>query len=275
MNELKAKKQIEQFLLEDIGEGDLSATLIFPMSERSIGRIIAKESGIIAGSKIIALTYGILHQDALVTLHVQDGDLVEKGQLIAEVEGPVQILLSGERVMLNLLQRMSGIATLTAEAVKTLNNKEIKIVDTRKTTPGLRMFDKYAVTCGGGFNHRFGLYDGVMLKDNHIAYAGSIKNAVESIRKQLGHMIKIEVETESEEQVIEAVEAGADVIMYDNRTPKEIIRFGKHVPATIVTEASGGITLENLASYRDCGVNVISLGFLTHSVKALDLSFYL
>jgi nicotinate-nucleotide pyrophosphorylase (carboxylating) len=275
MNELKAKKQIEQFLLEDIGDGDLSATLIFPISERSKGRIIAKDSGIIAGTKIIALTYGILHQDVHVTLHVQDGDLVEKGQLIAEVEGPVQILLSGERVMLNLLQRMSGIATLTAEAVKTLNNKEIKIVDTRKTTPGLRMFDKYAVTCGGGFNHRFGLYDGVMLKDNHIAYSGSIKNAVTSIRNQLGHMIKIEVETESEEQVIEAVEAGVDVIMYDNRTPEEIIRFGKNVPSTIVTEASGGITLENLSSYRDCGVNVISLGYLTHSVKALDLSFYL
>jgi len=275
MNELKAKKQIEQFLLEDIGDGDLSATLIFPIFERSTGRIIAKESGIIAGTKIIAVTYGILYQDVHVTLHVQDGDLVEKGQLIAEVEGPVQILLSGERVMLNLLQRMSGIATLTAEAVKTLNNKEIKIVDTRKTIPGLRMFDKYAVTCGGGYNHRFGLYDGVMLKDNHIAYAGSIKDAVENIRKQIGHMIKIEVETESEEQVIEAVEASADVIMYDNRTPGEIIRFGKHVPATIVTEASGGITLENLASYRDCGVNVISLGFLTHSVKALDLSFYL
>jgi nicotinate-nucleotide pyrophosphorylase (carboxylating) len=275
MNELKAKKQIEQFLLEDIGDGDLSATLIFPISERSTGRIIAKESGIVAGTRIIALTYGILHEDVHVTLHVQDGDIVEKGQLIAEVEGPVQVLLSGERVMLNLLQRMSGIATLTAEAVKTLNNKEIKIVDTRKTTPGLRMFEKYAVTCGGGFNHRFGLYDGVMLKDNHIAYAGSIKNAVANIREQLGHMIKIEVETETEEQVIEAVESGVDIIMYDNRTPEEIVSFGKHVPSTIVAEASGGITLENLESYSKCGVNVISLGFLTHSVKALDLSFYL
>jgi len=275
MNTLKAKKMIEQFLLEDIGEGDLSSIHIFPIHERSIGKVVSKASGVISGTSLIEMTYKLLHEDIHVVLHVQDGETVQAGQMIAEVEGPVQVLLSGERVMLNLLQRMSGIATMTFNAVGTLNDDQIKLVDTRKTMPGLRLFDKYAVTCGGGANHRFGLYDAVMLKDNHIAFAGSIKNAVEALRNKLGHMVKIEVETETEEQVLEAVEAGADVIMFDNRTPEEIKQFVKLVPETITTEASGGITLENLASFQNCGVNVISLGCLTHSVKALDISFYL
>ncbi|MEH7451124.1 carboxylating nicotinate-nucleotide diphosphorylase [Gottfriedia acidiceleris] len=275
MNTLKAKKMIEQFLLEDIGEGDLSSIHIFPMHERTSGKVLAKADGVIAGTDLIEITYKLLHEDIKVTLHVKDGESVQAGQLIAEVEGPVQVLLSGERVMLNLLQRMSGIATLTSKAVETLNDEKIKLVDTRKTMPGLRLFDKYAVTCGGGANHRFGLYDAVMLKDNHIAYAGSIKNAVDSLRSKLGHMVKIEVETENKDQVLQAIEAGADVIMFDNRTPDEIKEFVKLVPETIVTEASGGITLDNLASFQNCGVKVISLGCLTHSAKALDISFYL
>ncbi|KQL38084.1 nicotinate-nucleotide pyrophosphorylase [Bacillus sp. FJAT-25509] len=275
MNTLKAKKMIEQFLLEDIGEGDLSSIHIFPMHERTTGKVLAKADGVIAGTELIEITYKLLHEDIKVTLHVKDGESVVAGQLLAEVEGPVQVLLSGERVMLNLLQRMSGIATHTSKAVETLSDEKIKLVDTRKTMPGLRLFDKYAVTCGGGANHRFGLYDAVMLKDNHIAYAGSIKNAVESLRNKLGHMVKIEVETENKDQVLQAIEAGADVIMFDNRTPDEIKEFVKLVPETIVTEASGGITLENLASFQNCGVNVISLGCLTHSAKALDISFYL
>ncbi|WP_088068322.1 carboxylating nicotinate-nucleotide diphosphorylase [Gottfriedia luciferensis] len=275
MNTLKAKKMIEQFLLEDIGEGDLSSIHIFPMHERTTGKVLAKADGVIAGTELIEITYKLLHEDITVTLHVKDGESVQAGQLLAEVEGPVQVLLSGERVMLNLLQRMSGIATLTSKAVETLNDERIKLVDTRKTMPGLRLFDKYAVTCGGGANHRFGLYDAVMLKDNHIAYAGSIKNAVDSLRNKLGHMVNIEVETENKDQVLEAIEAGADVIMFDNRTPDEIKEFVKLVPETIVTEASGGITLDNLASFQNCGVNVISLGCLTHSAKALDISFYL
>jgi nicotinate-nucleotide pyrophosphorylase (carboxylating) len=275
MNTLKAKKMIEQFLLEDIGEGDLSSIHIFPMHERTTGKVLAKADGVVAGTDLIEITYKLLHDDIKVTLHVKDGESVRAGQLLAEVEGPVQVLLSGERVMLNLLQRMSGIATLTSKAVETLNDEKIKLVDTRKTMPGLRLFDKYAVTCGGGANHRFGLYDAVMLKDNHIAYAGSIKNAVDSLRNKLGHMVKIEVETENKDQVLQAIEAGADVIMFDNRTPDEIKEFVKLVPETIVTEASGGITLDNLASFQNCGVNVISLGCLTHSAKALDISFYL
>ncbi|MEH7613135.1 carboxylating nicotinate-nucleotide diphosphorylase [Gottfriedia acidiceleris] len=275
MNTLKAKKMIEQFLLEDIGEGDLSSIHIFPMHERTTGKVLAKADGVIAGTDLIEITYKLLHENIKVTLHVKDGETVQAGQLLAAVEGPVQVLLSGERVMLNLLQRMSGIATLTSKAVETLNDEKIKLVDTRKTMPGLRLFDKYAVTCGGGSNHRFGLYDAVMLKDNHIAYAGSIKNAVDSLRNKLGHMVKIEVETENKDQVLQAIEAGADVIMFDNRTPDEIKEFVKLVPETIVTEASGGITLDNLANFQNCGVNVISLGCLTHSAKALDISFYL
>ncbi|MEH7351233.1 carboxylating nicotinate-nucleotide diphosphorylase [Gottfriedia acidiceleris] len=275
MNTLKAKKMIEQFLLEDIGEGDLSSIHIFPMHERTTGKVLAKADGVIAGTELIEITYKLLHEDIKVTLHVKDGESVQARQLLAEVEGPVQVLLSGERVMLNLLQRMSGIATLTSKAVETLSDEKIKLVDTRKTMPGLRLFDKYAVTCGGGANHRFGLYDAVMLKDNHIAYAGSIKNAVDSLRHKLGHMVKIEVETENKDQVLQAIEAGADVIMFDNRTPDEIKEFVKLVPETIITEASGGITLDNLASFQNCGVNVISLGCLTHSAKALDISFYL
>ena len=170
------------------------------------------------------------------------------------------------------MQRMSGIATQTNEAVQTLNSSHTRITDTRKTTPGLRMLEKYAVQCGGGVNHRFGLYDAVMIKDNHISFAGSITKAVEMARSQLGHMVKIEVETETKEQVVEAVKAKADVIMFDNRTPDEIKAWIGLVPSEIKTEASGGINLSNLASYSDTGVDVISLGFLTHTVKALDIS---
>lgn len=197
---------------------------------------------------------------------------IEKGQQLATATGKIADLLKGERVVLNLVQRMSGIATLTKNAVTTLNSTHTKLCDTRKTTPGLRMLEKYAVRCGGGYNHRFGLYDGIMIKDNHISFAGSITKAVEAARAKAGHMVKIEVEVETEEQVIEAVNAKADVIMFDNRTPEEIKELIKLVPAGIITEASGGIQLSTLASYQDTGVDYISLGFLTHSYKALDIS---
>lgn len=186
--------------------------------------------------------------------------------------GPIASILTGERVVLNLLQRMSGIATLTNQAVKLLNSDHTKICDTRKTTPGLRMIEKYAVRCGGGYNHRFGLYDGIMLKDNHIASAGSIAEAVQKARAKAGHMIKIEVEIETEQQLHEAIAARADIIMFDNRTPIEAAAFAAITPDSIITEASGGITLENLADYGRTGVDYVSLGMLTHSAKALDLS---
>lgn len=272
MNKLKLRLQLEQFFLEDIGDRDVTSELIFDAEEMGEIIFLSKENGIFCGSETIQTGFSILDEKASITMLVQDGDMIEKGQKLAIVKGTITNLLKGERVILNLVQRMSGIATKTKEAVQRLNSTHTKIVDTRKTTPGLRMFEKYAVRCGGGFNHRFGLYDAVMIKDNHIAFAGSITKAVEKVRANLGHMVKIEVETETKAEVLEAVEASVDVIMFDNRSPDEIKEWISHVPKGILTEASGGITLENLASYQNTGVDVISLGFLTHTVKALDIS---
>ncbi|PAV28880.1 nicotinate-nucleotide diphosphorylase (carboxylating) [Virgibacillus profundi] len=272
MNQLKLQALLQSFLLEDIGDNDITSQAIFPLEEIGKGVFIAKEDGIISGLDIIKAAYQILDSSIEVTLYFTDGDRVATGEKIAEVNGPIAHLLTGERVILNLIQRMSGIATITNECVEALNDPSIQICDTRKTIPGLRMFDKYAVLSGGGKNHRQGLYDGVMIKDNHISFAGSITKAVQAVRKKIGHMVKVEVETETREEVLEAVEAGADVIMFDNRSPKEVKEFTMYVPESIVTEASGGITLKNLPSYQSTGVNYISLGFLTHSVKALDIS---
>lgn len=272
MNMLKLRSQIEQFFIEDIGDQDITSDLIF--TGGSIGEVtfIAKEAGVFCGENIILQGYKLLNEKIEVSVKAKDGEAIEVGQIIATASGEIADLLKGERVILNLVQRMSGIATLTKRAVQELNSPVTRLCDTRKTTPGLRMFEKYAVRCGGGFNHRYGLYDGVMIKDNHISFSGSITKAVNEVRNKLGHMMKIEVETESIEQVMEAIEANVNVIMFDNRSPEEIKEMIKLVPHHIVTEASGGITLENLASYRDSGVDYISLGFLTHSAKALDIS---
>lgn len=273
MNKLKLRNQIEQFLIEDIGDRDVTSETVFPPEQEGEGMFLAKEAGILSGIEIIATTYALLDSTIKVEIYKKDKEKVEKGDLIAKASGNVRALLTGERVVLNLMQRMSGIATLTHAAVSRLGSETTKICDTRKTTPGLRMFEKYAVTCGGGYNHRFGLYDGVMIKDNHIAFAGSITKAVTKVRSQLGHMVKIEVETEKEEQVREAVAAGADIIMFDNRSPQEVKKFVRLVPDTIITEASGNITLQTIDQYRDTGVHYISMGFITHSAKALDISF--
>jgi nicotinate-nucleotide pyrophosphorylase (carboxylating) len=272
MNTLKLRSLIEQFFIEDIGEQDITTDSIF--SDGTMGEIVflAKDDGIFCGEEIIKTGFQLLNPQIKVQLFIKDGEALKVGQQLAIVSGNISDLLKGERVVLNLVQRMSGISTLTRIAVQTLNSNFTRICDTRKTTPGLRMLEKYAVRCGGGYNHRFGLYDGVMIKDNHISFSGSIKAAVDLVREKIGHMVKIEVETESKEQVIEAVQAGADVIMYDNRTPDEIKELIKLVPAHIITEASGGIQLNNLESFRDTGVHYISLGFLTHSYKALDIS---
>ncbi|MGM0874409.1 MAG: carboxylating nicotinate-nucleotide diphosphorylase [Bacillota bacterium] len=272
MNAIKLKKKLEEFFLEDLGELDLSSQTIFGQKTRGDAVIIAKEDGIFAGAEVIEAGYSLFHPNVNVTLKKQNGDELIKGDVIAEIEGPVAVILSGERVILNLLQRMSGIATLTNKATSLLQSNHTRICDTRKTSPGLRMFEKYAVRCGGGFNHRFGLYDGVMIKDNHIAFAGSITNAVNTVRAKIGHMVKIEVEIETEKQLLEAIDANADVIMFDNRSPEEVARFAELTPKHIITEASGGIGLHNLADYRDTNVDYISLGMLTHSYKSLDIS---
>ncbi|WP_106495769.1 carboxylating nicotinate-nucleotide diphosphorylase [Lentibacillus sp. Marseille-P4043] len=272
MNTLKLRSLMERFFMEDHGEHDVTTDSIFPGDAKGQVVFWAKENGIFCGEEVVKIGFHLLHSQIDIQLLVKDGDLIETGQQLAIVSGEISSLLKGERVILNLIQRISGIATLTRKAVDTLDSSYTRICDTRKTTPGLRMLEKHAVRCGGGYNHRFGLYDAVMIKDNHISFAGSIKRAVELVRENIGHMVKVEVETESKAQVIEAIEAGADVIMFDNCTPDEMKEYIKLVPAPIITEASGGIQLDNLASYRDTSVHYISLGFLTHSVKALDIS---
>lgn len=272
MNKLKLRLLLEQFFLEDIGERDVTSELIFGEEEKGEVYFIAKDKGVFCGGEVIKGGFHLLDERIKTTINIPDGKEVEEGQILAVASGAISNLLMGERVILNLVQRMSGIATQTKEAVSILNSTHTKICDTRKTTPGLRMLEKYAVRCGGGYNHRFGLYDAVMIKDNHISFAGSITNAVEAVRSGIGHMTKIEVETETKDQILEAIEAKADVIMFDNRDPDEIKKWIQYVPDGIITEASGGITLETLAPYGQTGVDYISLGFLTHSVKSLDIS---
>ncbi|MBT2693029.1 carboxylating nicotinate-nucleotide diphosphorylase [Bacillus sp. ISL-55] len=272
MNSIKLRLLLEQFFIEDIGERDVTSELIFGNKNRGNLVLIAKDEGIFCGEQIIHTGFRLLDESSQITLKVKDGEKVVKGQELALIHGRVSGLLKAERVVLNLVQRMSGIATKTNEAVKVLDSAKTRICDTRKTTPGLRMLEKYAVRCGGGFNHRYGLYDAVMIKDNHISFAGSISNAVEAVRSNLGHMVKVEVEIETKDQLLEAIASKVDCIMFDNRHPDQIKDWINNVPAGILTEASGGITLDNLHSYSDCGVDYISLGFLTHSVKSLDIS---
>ena len=207
MNKILAKEAIKSFLIEDIGTGDLSTDLVFDNELRASGNFVAKDDGVVCGTEIIDMVYSFFSDDYNITLLKKDGESVKKGEIIATVEARVATMLSGERVALNLMQLMCGIATTTRKYVDTLNDNNIRVCDTRKTHPGLRVFEKYAVTCGGGFNHRFALYDGVMLKDNHIAFAGGITKAVQLVKSKLGHMVKVEVETETKEQVIEAVNA--------------------------------------------------------------------
>lgn len=272
MNTIKLKSILEQFYLEDIGDGDLSSDFLFPESAVGELTIIAKMDGIFCGNKVIE--YGLRVVDSALTVvsHVEDGDSIKKGAVLAVASGPVGSLLKSERVILNLIQRMSAIATETNRVVKKISGTGTKVVDTRKTVPGLRMLDKYAVRIGGGFNHRNGLFDAVMLKDNHLAFVGSITKAVETVRAKVGHTVKIEVEIESFEQLQEAVQAKADIIMFDNCTPEMIKEWRKSVPDTIITEASGMITNDTIRAYAESGVDYISLGYLTHSVKALDIS---
>ncbi|WP_088102638.1 carboxylating nicotinate-nucleotide diphosphorylase [Halalkalibacter urbisdiaboli] len=274
MNPLLIKEKLQQFFIEDIGEGDLTTEAIFS-NEEGVAIILAKDDGIMAGRSIIELGYEVIDKKVEVNVFIQDGQSFNKGEQIAVIKGPVKSLLTGERVVLNVVQRMSGIATTTFKAVKALNDPTIRICDTRKTTPGLRMFEKYAVRCGGGFNHRKSLDHAVMIKENHIAASGGIEKAVQKVKQQVGHMVNVEVETTNEEEVIEAVRARADVIMFDNCPPEEIKRLSQLVPDSIVTEASGGINLNTISSFKGCGVNYISLGFLTHSVQSVDLSMLL
>ena len=275
MNQILLTRIITDELAEDIGIADLTTDSIFDASTTKTGTFTAKASGVLAGLESIQKAYEILGDSVRVSLFKKDGDLVAKGEQIATVEGCVRSLLKAERTILNLIQHLSGIATSTNQVVQLLDDPTISVVDTRKTLPGLRGLQKYAVTCGGGKNHRFRLDDGVMIKDNHIKAMGSITKAVEVVKSKVGHMVKVEVETETQAQVLEAIEAGADVIMLDNRSPEEVKKFVGLIPKGIIVEVSGGITPDNIATYKGCGAHIISLGWLTHSVKALDISFNL
>ncbi|QQK78764.1 carboxylating nicotinate-nucleotide diphosphorylase [Salicibibacter cibi] len=271
MNLLKAKEQLQSFFIEDIGERDVSTGWL--EGETTTVDVIAKQSGTLAGIALLSIGYPLLDEKVDVTVYKSDGTKINEGELLARIKGPAVSILSGERVLLNLIQRMSGVATATAQAKADLSDPGIRICDTRKTTPGLRMFEKYAVRCGGGVNHRYGLYDAVMIKDNHIdACGGSIHTAVQRAKATVGPLVKIEVETRDEQEVVDAVAAQADVIMFDNAPPDVVRHWQSRIPKTITTEASGGIIPETLPGYRGCGVDFISLGYITHSVQALDIS---
>ncbi|MFZ4451459.1 carboxylating nicotinate-nucleotide diphosphorylase [Salibacterium aidingense] len=272
MNRFQVREKIKEFFHEDIGIGDLTTEAVFSTQDTAAGSVISKETGIFCGAAVFEEGWKLLDPAMEVTVHAAEGTRVSKGEKVLTVKGPVRALLSGERVLLNIIQRMCGTATETARLVQALDDSSIQVCDTRKTMPGLRMFDKYAVRCGGGVNHRLGLYDAVMLKDNHIAAAGSITAGVANVKERVGHMVKIEVETTSKEEVQEAVQAGADVIMFDNCSPEQVKKLAALVPEGIITEASGMISIETIAAYRGSGVDYISAGAVTHSVQAHDLS---
>lgn len=267
-----ADEFIKSALREDITSEDVSTNAIF--KERTEGRVqlIAKAEGVICGLPVFKRVFELLDPQTSFEFYVKEGETVKKGTLAAEITGDIRVLLSGERTALNYLQRMSGIATYTAQTVSLLKGSKAKLLDTRKTTPNMRIFEKYAVKIGGGCNHRYNLSDGVLLKDNHISAAGGIKRAVELAREYAPFVRKIEVEVENLEMCREAVEAGADIIMLDNMTPEEMKKAVALIDGRALTESSGNVTKENIASIIDSGVDFISSGALTHSAPILDLS---
>lgn len=271
MNWLLADDIIKRALNEDLSYGDITTDSIVEKGKNASVDLISKENGVIAGLEIFKRVFLILG-NAEVKLYVEDGALVHRGEKIGEIYGDTRTLLSGERVALNFLQRMSGIATLTRKFVEKLEGSNVKLLDTRKTTPNMRLFEKYAVKIGGGVNHRFGLNDGVLIKDNHIDAAGSIKNAIEAVRKNASFVRKIEVEVENLKQLQEALDAKADIIMLDNMDIETLKTSVEIVNERAETEASGNVTLDTIEAISKTGVNYISTGALTHSYKALDLS---
>ncbi|MCL4548837.1 MAG: carboxylating nicotinate-nucleotide diphosphorylase [Bacteroidetes bacterium] len=270
------KKEIDKIiscaLTEDVGSGDVTTNLIVPKNEKSRASFYAKENGVIAGLTVAKSVFTKLDKKSVWKSFVKEGDRVNAGTRIAEVSGSYRALLTGERTALNMLQRLSGIATQTSEFVRLAEGTKVRVLDTRKTVPGLRTLDKYAVKIGGGENHRFGLYDMVLIKDNHIKAAGGITSAVERIRKNLKTKIRIEVETSNLDEVCEAVNCNVDIIMLDNMTNDAMKEAVRIINGKIKVEASGNITVNNFRQIAEIGVDYISIGALTHSVKALDIN---
>ena len=270
--QLQADKLIRMALEEDITSEDVSTNAVMPTKVQGTVDLIAKEDGVIAGMDVYARDFKLLDEDTEIEMFCHDGDEVREGDLMAKVTGDIRVLLSGERVALNYLQRMSGIATYTRSVAKLLEGSGVTLLDTRKTTPNCRVFEKYAVRVGGGCNHRYNLSDGVLLKDNHIGAAGSITKAIQMAKAYAPFVRKIEIETETLEQVAEAVEAGADIIMLDNMTPEVMKQAVALIDGRAQTECSGNITKENIARICEIGVDFVSSGALTHSAPILDIS---
>ena len=269
---LQADHLIMQALEEDISSEDVTTNAVMKEAVEGKVNLICKQDGIIAGLDVFKRVFQLLDDHVQVELFCKDGDEVKKGQLMGTVTGDIRVLLSGERVALNYLQRMSGIATYTNEVASLLKGSNTKLLDTRKTTPNMRIFEKYAVRVGGGYNHRYNLSDGVLLKDNHIGAAGSVKKAVQMAKEYAPFVRKIEVEVENMDMVKEAVEAGADIIMLDNMSPEEMKEAVELIDGRAETECSGNVTKENIERVVSVGVNYISSGALTHSAPILDIS---
>jgi nicotinate-nucleotide pyrophosphorylase (carboxylating) len=268
--------QISAFLAEDLGRGDITTQATVTRNARARGRFLAKEAMVVAGLEAAEAVFSTLDSQQQIEAFASDGEEVEAGKVIARTSGFADVLLGGERVALNLMQRLSGIATLTRRYVRAVEGTNAQIVDTRKTTPGLRMLEKYAVAAGGARNHRFGLDDGVLIKDNHIALAGGVGPAVERARETVGHLHKIEIEVSAEKDLREAIKSGADILLLDNLTPEETMRLvsvARELSPRVALESSGGITLDNVRAYAEAGVDLISIGALTHSARAMDISF--
>ena len=266
---------IHNALAEDIHTGDITTQAVISDRREARAIIKAKEDLVLAGVRVAARVFQILNEQISFTACFSDGDRVAAGEVIAELNGDSAALLQGERVALNLLQRMCGIATLTAKYVQAVQGTKARVVDTRKTTPGLRVLEKYAVRIGGGINHRTGLYDGVLIKENHIAAAGGITAAVQKARAYIPHTLKIEIETETIDQVVEALQVGADIIMLDNMSTGMMTEAVAIIAGKAIVEASGGVNLQTIRAIAETGVDIISVGALTHSAQAVDISMLL
>ena len=276
MNTISMTVQVDALLMqalqEDISSEDVTTNAVMPNAVQGEVELICKQDGIIAGLPVFARVFQLLDEKTKITFYCQDGDTVQKGQVMGIVSGDIRVLLSGERVALNYLQRLSGIATYTHSIAELLKDSHIKLLDTRKTTPNMRIFEKYAVRVGGGYNHRYNLSDGVLLKDNHIGAAGSVTKAIQMAKQYAPFVRKIEVEVENLDMVKEAVQAGADIIMLDNMKPEEMRQAIAIINGRAETECSGNVTKENIQNLIDLGVDYISCGALTHSAPILDIS---